>query len=154
MLGSQLLRQSKDAPEVAKRIQEEFQSVKVRVCPSSDPLLYADFLNFFLTQQAYQCDVCDLDKLHETFQRIQSELGDISGVIAVRFILLNGFLFADLHPRTPASRWSSPPWTCRMMISTRSSASTYLACLTHAALLPSSSSLPVLFRSVTWTRFL
>ncbi|KAI9571000.1 hypothetical protein HD554DRAFT_235280 [Boletus coccyginus] len=57
-----IYRTSKDAPEIAKKIQDEFPNVTVR---------------------AYQCDVCDSDKLQETFNRIEKELETrITGVIA------------------------------------------------------------------------
>ncbi|KAF8547955.1 NAD(P)-binding protein [Imleria badia] len=57
-----IYRASKDAPDVAKRIQDEFQNVKV---------------------QAYQCDVCDFEKLQETFKRIETDYqSHITGIIA------------------------------------------------------------------------
>ncbi|KAF8452845.1 NADP-dependent mannitol dehydrogenase [Boletus edulis BED1] len=57
-----IYRTSEDAPDVAKRIQRQFQQVKV---------------------QAYQCDVRELDKLRETFKRIESDFNSrITTVIA------------------------------------------------------------------------
>ncbi|KAN0094359.1 hypothetical protein V8E55_002646 [Tylopilus felleus] len=57
-----IYRKSTNAPDIAKEIQGEFPNVRV---------------------QAYQCDVCDADKLKETFKRIDVEFkSDISGVIA------------------------------------------------------------------------
>ena len=40
-----------------------------------------------LVSKAYQCDVCDFDKLQETFKRIENDYkSDITGVIAVRVV--------------------------------------------------------------------
>ncbi|KAG8216182.1 hypothetical protein J3R82DRAFT_8205 [Butyriboletus roseoflavus] len=57
-----IYRQSQNAPDVARKIQEEFPNVKVR---------------------AYQCDVCDFDKLQQTFRQIEQDYQEkILGVIA------------------------------------------------------------------------
>jgi len=56
-----IYRTSKDAPDVARKIQEEFQNVKVR---------------------AYQVDVSDYDRTVETFKRAEQELGEVTGLIA------------------------------------------------------------------------
>lgn len=43
------------------------------------------FLPYLFTLQAYQCDVCDFDKLQQTFLQIESDFKThISGVVAVR----------------------------------------------------------------------
>ncbi|KAH0831311.1 hypothetical protein J3R83DRAFT_13955 [Lanmaoa asiatica] len=76
-----IYRKSTDAPDVAKKIQDEFKNVKVRVS-----YRWTRPLDFFLTSftpQAYQCDVCDFDKLQETFRRIEADFENrITGVIA------------------------------------------------------------------------
>lgn len=47
------------------------------------------FLISDFTLQAYQCDVCDFDKLQETFKRIESDFQEhICGVIAVRLCII------------------------------------------------------------------
>ncbi|KAF9225032.1 NAD(P)-binding protein [Gyrodon lividus] len=56
-----IYRASKDAPDVAKKIQDEFKDVKVR---------------------AYQCDVCNFEKTVDTFRQIDKELGHVTGLIA------------------------------------------------------------------------
>ncbi|KAH7883114.1 NADP-dependent mannitol dehydrogenase [Phlebopus sp. FC_14] len=56
-----IYRSSKDAPDVAKKIQDEFKDVKVR---------------------AWQCDVSDADHTAKTFEKIDSEMGPVTGLIA------------------------------------------------------------------------
>ncbi|KAG9310124.1 hypothetical protein JVU11DRAFT_9738 [Chiua virens] len=56
-----IYRASASAPDVAKEIQDQFPNVSVR---------------------AYQCDVCDYDKLQETFKKIEDAQGEVNGIIA------------------------------------------------------------------------
>jgi len=57
-----IYRQSANAPDVAKEIQDQFKEVQVR---------------------AYKCDVCDFDKLRDLFNQIEKDMkAEIKGVIA------------------------------------------------------------------------
>ncbi|KIJ64922.1 hypothetical protein HYDPIDRAFT_181667 [Hydnomerulius pinastri MD-312] len=56
-----IYKSSKDAPDVAKKIQAEHKNIKVK---------------------AYQCDVSDLDKTIETFEQIDTDMGTVTGLIA------------------------------------------------------------------------
>ncbi|KAN0094360.1 hypothetical protein V8E55_002647 [Tylopilus felleus] len=70
-------RRSKDAPDVAKQIPPTSESRYVSRIRSTVSLTWN-----VLSREAYQCDVCDADKLKETFKRIESEFNSpICGVI-------------------------------------------------------------------------
>ena len=56
-----MCRSSKDAPEVAKKIKEEFG----------------------VESKAYQCDVGDDKQVIDTLKKVDDELGPVTGLIAV-----------------------------------------------------------------------
>lgn len=91
------------------------------------PISYRMWIWHWTLAKAYKCDVADASLVVSTLEKIDNEMGPITGLIAVRasFVEPDCGNWWYVPPRTPASPLSNQPWNSQLRISPKYSVSTF-----------------------------